>query len=109
MGNNLFKYKGITVILTAFDGGIIIHLYNIGISIRIFYINSIESPADCIRSLNTEPDDLLGDIIPGNTFNPAVDQMPIDRCLDFERIGWYTCRHRAVSHPAHRPASHTCS
>src|SRR5512137_2497993 len=89
MGNNLFEYFGVTIIFPAFDRWSIIHLNDICVAICIFYVDSVESPPDCIRCLNPKPDNMGGDLFWLYTFNPAVDKMPVDRGLDFERVRGY--------------------
>src|SRR5665647_3779750 len=86
MRYNLIEYMGITIIFTALNRRVVIDFNNICILVIIFYINAVKSSSDCIRSINPQPYDMGWHLIGSDTFNPAIDKMPVYRCLYLEGI-----------------------
>ena len=75
------------LILATFQGGVIINLNNIELSVALLYVHAVQSFADGFASLFSEIDNPWWHLIGRHALHIAIDNMAIDGSLDLEGLG----------------------
>ncbi len=90
-------------ILSSFQGGIVVHLYDEELSVALFYVHPIQSFTDSPCRMLSQIYYLWRHLIRGHALHVAIDDMAVDRGLDLEGLRGYDIpagvKQLAIDHP----------